>query len=210
MPDKNPVNYKTEDQLKAEILAVHQAEAEAAKLHPKTESRLKHENFWYHYKVHVIVGMFLLIVSVFFIKDLLFRTIPDATIILVSSEYLPDESIDSLAAELEGIADDFNGDKKVSILIDRIVVSNNEQQDYASVMKLSTVLAAGNDPIYLMDDESYRHISSMGEDVFIPESVPAGKLLPELTGMRFYLRVASGKNTEYYAYCADLLTAIPD
>lgn len=186
--DKEPVVGKTEEMLKQEAKerARQQAKIEALKPPPSPQKK-KAENYWYHYKWATIGGIFALVLAAFFIKDIVFRTNPDATIILATQTPISQEALDSFQAELEKHATDFNGDGKISISIDNIYmpasalrgteepevseesteedilssVQMGGEQDYASVMKLTTVIAASSDPLYLVDDALYLHLSLM-------------------------------------------------
>lgn len=179
--EENSGYYRTEEELKAEAKqqAAERARIQAAKPTP-SQGKKKADNFWYHYKWHTIGGVVALLLVVFFVRDVLFRTDPDATIILATSTPLPTETTDALQQALEAVAGDFNGDGKVSIAVDAIympaatepavgaqsaqedIAANmGGQSDYASVMKLTTVIAAGLDPIYLLDDDLYAHMLQM-------------------------------------------------
>lgn len=247
-PELPREQYKTEEMLKAE--AKQRAELEQAKLaaRKKTPSQEKAENYWYHYKWHTIVGAVVLCFAVFFVKDLFFRTMPDASIVVVSGSYLSTEGLEELAGSLETAATDFNGDGKVIISTDSISIPAGDlsgasdesqppqmqgnQMDYASSMKLMTVITAGTDPIYLLDKAAYDYITrpteggmSTADEIFAPlDGIPGaqGNALPfsatllaqtgggELDGLSFYLR-ASGrfeKDMDYYMYCHQLMEAL--
>lgn len=171
--------FKTEDQLKEEAKrrAAEQARMQALKPQPSAKKK-KADNFWYHYKWHTVGGILALLLIAFFAKDVIFRTDPDATIILATSRAMPMEATEALQTALEAVAWDYNGDGKVSIAVDAIYmpVDTGEaaetesgeagidvggQSDYASVMKLTTVVAAAMDPIYLLDDDLYAYMLQM-------------------------------------------------
>lgn len=224
MPDKRQTVYKTEEQIKQEAAIRRENEAKLAAARPKSTAELKRENYWYHYKWHTIIGAVVLLLAVFFVKDIFFRTNPDATIIMISEKYFAEESIGFISKDIERFADDYNGDKKILINIDFIMLPGNgedpgaSQMDYANTMKLSAILAAASDPVYLLDEAAYRYITGMGtgeddapgtDNIFEAESVPVNLPgQPEFSGMRFYLRQSSGKNVEYYKYCEELLKKI--
>lgn len=220
MAEKQPQGYKTEEELKREARERKVQEDKLAAARPKTQSQKKRENFWYHYKWHTIIAVVLVITGAFFIKDTVFRTMPDATVIMVSSSYIMPESIEKISSAIEEKAEDFNGDGKVYILIDSIMVDSGEQgmQDMAGQMKLSAVFAAGSEPIFLLDEASHRYIVQLGEagedsagqEMFLSDSLPLEKLGEfgdEFSGMRFYLRFFP-KTDEHYEYCENLLKAI--
>ena len=235
--------YKTEEVLKEEAKA---RAAAAAKAPPPSPGRKKAENFWYHYKWATLGGAVALCLAALLLRDLFFRTSPDATIIVVTQEFLHTDEITALETALGEILPDRNGDGKQVAVVDYINLPANEQEanapetqdqvpnlggqmDYASVMKLTTVMAAGMDPLFLVDDSTYDYLSGMaGEDgaggLFSPlDGIPGalGDRLPlsatllaenpaldRQMDLTFCLREkpgASDKETAYLAYCRELL-----
>lgn len=184
----DPSLYKTEDELKA--LAKQQAEEQALaqeKKPPVSEAKKKRENFWYHYKFHTIGAVVGVAMIAFFLRDTLFATKSDFTVVVATGTPVSQESLDSLQAALEAVAEDRNGDNKVQVSLDYIYVppelseeelaqlSEEEklmqggQQDYATTMKLTTVVAAGIDPIYLVDDHLYEYFQRMATPTELDE-----------------------------------------
>lgn len=231
--------FKTESQLKEEAAVKHAAEAEAAaKLH-KTEFQKKRENYWYHYKWHTIAGIVGIFLLVFFIKDMFFRTKPDATIVVVNSSYITAEALEGLSAALQEHTTDLNGDGKIIIATDYIALPKLDdgseqgadatytpdltggQQDMGYAMKLMAVIAAGSDPIYLLDEDAHAYLTAIGQgddpnsayDIFEKFIVPVNATTLDFEGaaqlddMAFYLRVDFGDES-YYEYCKQLLQAI--
>lgn len=222
MPNKGQGTYKTEDQLKQEAKERRTAEAAASAARPESELHKKRENFWYHYKWHTIVGVAVVVLAVFFIKDMFFGPHYDATIIMVSERYFSAEDIDGITAAI-GEATSTPESAGAPVLIDYITLPSDDgqgaagSQDYANNMKLVTVTAAGIDPIYLLDEAAYRHLVKMGrtedgppdtDNVFVEESISAELLGRECEGLRFYLRRHPGKDEDYYERCRELLQRI--
>lgn len=224
MPEKRQNAYKTEEQLKQEARERREAEAKIAAQKPKDPAKLKRENFWYHYKWHTIIGTVLLVMAVFFVKDMFFRTMPDATVVMVSEKYFSSEDAEAIANAIEQLAGDRNGDKKVMVGVDYITLPSDgaetgmAQVDYANTVKLTAILSAGSDLIFLLDEAAYDHIMRMSsqedespqtDNIFSAESISASKLgLSQLDGMRFYLLKSVGKDEKYYNYCEELLKII--
>lgn len=225
MPDKKQEIYKTEDEIKEEAkLRRKQEEQLSAARKPDSPSKKKLDNYWYHYKWHTIAGIAILLMAVMFLRDMVFRTQPDATIIMISEEYYFTGELEELQQQLEQSAWDRNGDGKVSIQIDfiNLPAENDDgtaasQDAYATQMKLVTVVAAGLDPLYLLDESAYNWLMKMGaqgededeaeaDSVFIPDVAPADKY--GMAGMKFYLRSDLGSGQEYHQYCMELLQAL--
>jgi hypothetical protein len=248
--------YMTEDQLKAEALEKQRLEREAeAALPPKSPLRAKWENYWYHYRIATFVTVFFGALAIFFLADMIGQVKPDYTVVLVTSVYVPTDYTDRLAAALEANAADVNGDGKVKVALEPITftpydpdadpqgeqtpeemmsANANAETDYAYSMKLMGILAAGTDPIYLLDEPQYDNLIMMSgaenaEELFQPlEGVPGaeGYSLPfsrtalaespvePLIDERlsFYLRVLPESNNKkdnaYRAACRDYIAEL--
>lgn len=217
MPDKKTQTYKTEDEIKQEArLRREQEAADAATKKPESKRKTKFDNYWYHYKWHTIAGVVALLLVCLFISDTFLREKPDATIVMVSDRYFAPDETDAIRKNLEQIAWDRNGDGRVYILIDSNHlapdIDSPNESDYAAQMKLVAVVAAGAEPLYLIDEAAYDRLMQMSgqtEDspdieVFVPESVPADKF--GAADMTLYMRY--GKDDDaYYQYCMELLQA---
>ena len=114
--------FKTEEMLKQEA---RERIAEQEKLQaaiPRSERRVKYENFMYHYKWHTIAIAAAVIFALFFIKDTLFRVKPDITIVVATARYFSSDESDALIAAVAKHINDFNGDGKIVVQLDPINV----------------------------------------------------------------------------------------
>lgn len=209
-----PEQYKTEEQLKREARAQKEQEAAAARKTPKSDGQKKWENFWYHYKWHAVAAVSVLILGVFFVNDVVFRAVPDLTVVMVTGEYYEQEKLDSLARVMGEAAGDYNGDGKVLANVDFILIPGDQDtQDYAYAMKLTTVLAAGADPVYLLDEKGLADLTekSGGAPFFGALTAPASALgINGVEGLRFYIREKEAfvKKQAYYGYCENFLKTL--
>lgn len=223
MPDKNSESYKTEEQLKQETKARRSAESADSADRTDSEFQKKGENFWYHYKWHTIIGLTIVALVAFFIKDLVFRPRPDATIVMVAERDFSPDDIDSISAAIgEATCDPESAGASVIIDYIRLPAETGPNttmmgQDYAINMKLSTILATGVDPIYLLDEAAYSYLIEMGrqegdppgtDNIFVADSVSAEMIGEDFRGLRFYLRRSVGKTENYYEGCRILLQKI--
>ena len=67
------------------------------------------EHYWNYYKVHTIVGAFVLILLIMLIKDVFFQEKPDLVVTVASTRYFTTESNEELSKVLSGYARDYNG-----------------------------------------------------------------------------------------------------
>jgi hypothetical protein len=180
--------FKTEEMLKQEArLRLAEQDKLIIEKSPKTERGKKIDNYFYHYKWQTILGGIGLILLIFFIRDTLFRPKPDITAVVATSRYIAQYETDALQAAMEKYGGDLNGDGKVLVNLDMInlpiaaVIEDiaGEERDVgedgslgmasgidpemvqASMMKLMAIIAAWNDPLFLMDDDLYTYINEM-------------------------------------------------
>jgi len=128
----------------------------------------KTENFFYHYKVHVIAGIFILVLAVIFIRDLVTRPNYDFTVLMAGGVYVSAENEELLTKRMQAYGVDVNGDGQVLIsfspiyLIDATDNAEYAEQMMASQMKFVAEVSTGDSYIYVMDQAVFD--SMFGED----------------------------------------------
>lgn len=73
----------------------------------KEETRKKIDNFWYYYKIHVLVVVFILFVASAFIKDIVTKVDYDYSVAFVTEEMMTNEEISSIQSVFEREAEEF-------------------------------------------------------------------------------------------------------
>ena len=132
---------------------------------PKT-FKDKLENFMYHYKAQLILGIFLVLVSVVFIVDIVNQVDYDGEVLIVSNNYLIEESTASIKNYFEEIYTDVNGDGEINISITSIYLNENEintEADMAARTKLMGELSIGKNQIFIFDEENLKNNLSFDE-----------------------------------------------
>jgi hypothetical protein len=137
---------------------------------------------------------------------------------MVASQPYTSEQTELLAEAVEAVAPPGAKGKPAIILVDSIYLAPEAagvaaEYDYASAMKLTAVLSAGAEHIFLLDEGAYNHITGMGgqedDSIFMPESIPADVL--GIDGiddsLRFYLR-RMDENAKGYDYSKLLMRGI--
>ena len=142
----------------------------------------------------------MLALAIFFIRDTVFRPKPDLTIIFATTTYVSQRESEALKAALERKIGDFNGDGRVLVSLDEISLpisamietaggnadgesavnftGADPEMMQASSMKLMAVIAAGSDPLFLLDDGMYAYISGMSGPS--PEDYESKEITPEI------------------------------
>lgn len=83
----------------------------------REERKKKIENFWYYYKWHVIIGIFVVIIAAYTIHDAVTKVNPDISIDCIIDKGIGYSSTDAIVADLEtngGIADN-NQDGNIKV-----------------------------------------------------------------------------------------------
>lgn len=137
--------------------------------------REKWANFWYYYKVHVIVSVFAFIAVAFGISECVRQVDYDLEVSYYSTSYINDEGIKKLNKELAKNIEDINLDAQSIIWIAPCFASLDDasEQTQAALLRIQTEISAGNSMGYIMDEKFYGLVyESYGEcfDKVIPIS----------------------------------------
>ncbi len=139
---------------------IHQPQKETGKKTPKSQW----ENFWYYHKWHVIVGVFLTFVVLFFVYDMTSKVSPDYEIGMITETAYPSETIDALQTEITKYAQDRNGDGKVIVSVNNYVMQTDTSGGMvdpnvrmAGYVKVTNDLSNGTSMIFITDDKSFRN-----------------------------------------------------
>lgn len=157
-------------------------QAMEAKEQMKTLSaREKWTNFWYYYKIHVIVGIFLIVVAAFTVSECMHRVNYDLEISYYSSTPIKDEGVEKFKEIIKKACEDVNENGSVDVGIASCFADpeNASEQTQAVFMKLSAEIAAGESMVYLFDDK-YKEIMDRGysesaQEIFEIGSIPEVK-----------------------------------
>lgn len=121
---------------------------------PKTPKG-KWENYWYHYKWHTIAAVAIVLVLAVIIGQMVTRDPSDYTLVLVTEKAVTQSALDRLAAELEAAGADLDGDGKVEVAIDSLIMSGDNQVDMGSPVKLQAHMASGDVLLFAFEPEMY-------------------------------------------------------
>lgn len=135
----------------------------------KKSFKNKWDNYWYYYKIHTWIGIFVVIVLAVTITQCVQTVKPDVTIDFVTSVPLTDSTI-----EFDGVFDDVisdvNNDEKKHIGVTTLYLTGKAQseQDMAMEQKMMLELAAGDVTLFIFDQKNLeRYIT---QDAYSPLS----------------------------------------
>jgi len=142
----------------------------------------KFDNFWYHYKIAIIIFLIIFIFVIFCVAHCAAKVKGDADIAYIGLQEIDTEMYEDLQNALNDIlGEDLNGDGKIHVdfthfqYMTDVQMENARAQgqavDYQSLLtvqtQISLELAAGNIMLYFISPEAYKVFFS-GENWLIP------------------------------------------
>ena len=119
----------------------------------------KFQNWFYYNKLWVFVGAVILWIAGSMLWNVLGigQVEPDYRFIYIGSRKLPEDCIEALEAGLATMADDYNGDGTVTVVVTQCVTTSNEALEnqiygYGSEITLLADITEGESHFFLIDD----------------------------------------------------------
>ena len=132
----------------------------------KEETRKKIDNFWYYYKIHVLVVVFILFVAGVFIKDIVTKVDYDYSVAFVTEEMMTDEEISSIQSVFEREAEDLNGDGEIHVEVQNYTIPQGDSADpqlvAAGQTKLTVDIQDGTRMIFFLSPGCYESYKDSG------------------------------------------------
>lgn len=132
----------------------------------KEETRKKIDNFWYYYKIHVLVVVFILFVASVFIKDIVTKVDYDYSVAFVTEEMMTNEEISSIQSVFEREAEDLNGDGEIHVEVQNYTISQGDSADpqlvAAGQTKLTVDIQEGTSMIFFLSPGCYESYKDSG------------------------------------------------
>lgn len=130
----------------------------------------KWENFWYYYKWHTIIAVFLAVTLIIATAQCAEREKFDSEFVLFSYNTFTAAEMDAIEAGIEKHYPDLNGDGEVNVQLIDCSYSDKELSDQQSAkkQKLTAVLASHNDAlVFIVDDESFKFLEESHKGFFV-------------------------------------------
>jgi len=159
------------------------------------------KNFWYYYRVHVLVSIAVILVLVFTVRDCMLRIEPDISIDFIASSYITDEASTKIEEYFQPIIKDADGeDGQVVSFVQHNVIDTENGGDPQMAMAIQQAimleLAVGESYLYILDDTHFGHFKDneilldLSEVTDLPEGTYSidlqdNKLFSELTGVSY-------------------------
>ena len=149
----------------------------------KTNAKAKWENFWYYYKWHVIIGIFVFIVAATTIYDAVTRVDPDISIDCILDHGITAQSayeMEYILTEKAPIADN-NGDGKIKLSVSHCETGRSQSSISAGGSVVEVVqlkMAVGESSIIITEPnivdlyesfEIYHDLTDIANEMNIPQ-----------------------------------------
>lgn len=135
--------------------------------------RQKIANFFYHYKLAVIIGSFLAVVFIILMVDLIQRPDYDSKVVVFSYDSSYSAFNQQIADYFEQYYTDVNGNGKVQIASIDCSYDKREEGEgkNSKLTQLHSMVSVEADAlIYLMDEESIKHFDNLETELFKMEN----------------------------------------
>lgn len=134
---------------------------EAKEQMKKLSFKDKWTNFWYYYRLHVIVIAIAALLIGYTAVECARKNDYDLQISYYSSSPISDEATDKLVEVLQKNVDDINANGNTDVFIAPCFANPEEmgQQTQAVLLKLSAEIAADETMVYLVDEVYYKRLS---------------------------------------------------
>ncbi len=147
---------------------------------------------WSYYKVHIMVGIAVLLLVIYTIHD--FSTIVDYDIklaTLTKDVIMSEEMQAELAEKMEEVTGDINENESADALVTHLSFSDSMMQDSQMMValesKLMTMLISEDEMLYLCDEAMVKRLLSMktNDDAFVPVKKWAGDIAEKELGYEY-------------------------
>lgn len=136
------------------------------KVEKPTTFKGKWDNFWYHYKLTVLLVVAVIGIGIWIAYDIINRKEYDLTIMVVTTDgYLtPPSDIDDFEKSISDYVKDFNSDGKKEVILSDLRVGENvdPMMLQGNIAKYTASIANVEDIIYIFNKESYDRCKEQG------------------------------------------------
>lgn len=112
----------------------------------------KRQNWWFYHKTPLLLGIALLLIVGSFVWEMVTKVEPDYQIAYVGLYSFPEGVQEDLLDLLEELADDRNGDGKISVNLQPYVINEEDSSAYMVQSAMVADLTVGISEIFLVED----------------------------------------------------------
>ncbi len=122
------------------------------------------KNYWYYYKMHVVLIVPIALVVVVLIVSVLTKTSYDYTVVVSAGFTMESEQLDALCNNLQQYLDDANADGKLTIAASELTLREELSDEYyaQSYNKLAQMMVFDEVVFFIVDEYSYTYLKNQG------------------------------------------------
>ncbi len=124
----------------------------------------KISNFWYHYKIYIVIVTVLVLIGTFLTVNLITKPVYDVNVIVFTESSVYDADIEAVQTAIAEKMGDVNGDGKVEIGVKALYLANNGASG-TLYEQLTLEMMKGKTTLILCDENCARTLLNYGETV---------------------------------------------
>jgi len=145
---------------RAEVEAAFTPEEKEVDTSPLS-AKEKVQNFWFYYKWHTVIGLFIAVVLAFGLVQCCTKEQPDYTIMTVFDKYVPSEVTLEIENYLEQFGEDINGDGEIIVHIYDASAGTDQDIQNANSTRLMAELQRGEVMLFIVDDTYFSRLDNL-------------------------------------------------
>lgn len=150
----------------------------SAPIEPPKTPKGKWQNFWYHYKPHVWITAFVVLVAAVCTWQVITRNDPDYRLVVLTKGYVSQATADFLGTQLAQYGEDLDEDGTVEVMVEPLCMDSTGNQFAAHSQKFTAYLASGDVMFFAMEPSYYeeRIQPLLSEEFEFFTTLPSGEL----------------------------------
>lgn len=129
----------------------------------KTSFKKKLENYWYYYRIHTFVAVFILIVVAVSVQQCATKVDPDITVVVATNEpVLAQDNQDRLQKYIESLTADVNKDGKKSAQCDVLYFKDAQTAEAMQAKLAIDMMPSSGVYLFITDDTEYQQLKTQG------------------------------------------------
>ena len=122
------------------------------------------ENFWYHYKIHTLITLLIVVTLVVGVTQCATRTRYDQTCVLYCDRAVSDNTAAALQAQLEALIQDFDQNGKIAFEVNNVSYDSarttTQNATFSNSQKLLALMSTADYVLYVVDAYGYELLMS--------------------------------------------------
>lgn len=142
----------------------------------KMSFKKKLENFWYYYKIHTLVAIFILIVVAITVQQCASKVDPDMTVVVATNNpVLSQDNQDRLQNYLGTFTSDLNKDGKKQVQVDALYFGDSQTAQAMQAKLAIDLMPETKVYVFITDDTTYQSLAKQEAFAKLSDALPGVK-----------------------------------